>query len=94
MIGSVTSMIGVLLAGLSPNEADLVVGRFILGVSVIISATACPLWLVEIAAPAKRVLLMGILMALAALSAAVYNALVLALYDYGTIWTWKITIEW
>lgn len=81
MLGALVGLVGVLIAGLAPNEAAFAVGRLIFGFSIVLESAAVPLWLIEISPPSIRTTMMGLLTSLCAFSCAVYGSIMLGLYN-------------
>ncbi|RDW87973.1 hypothetical protein BP6252_00005 [Coleophoma cylindrospora] len=89
MVGSILTIVSVAISGSAPVEAAFVVGRFLLGVSMAISATASTLYVAELAPPQHRQTLIGILIGLSGFIVTFFTLSVLGLYGLRTMWAWR-----
>ncbi|KAH7020350.1 general substrate transporter [Ilyonectria destructans] len=91
-LGCIAALVGVILQASATVEAQFAVGRFFLGIATAINTATAPIWVMELGSPTNRALLVGITIGLIPLAGALVGGIVLATYNLGNNWAWRIPV--
>ncbi|KAF4311862.1 hypothetical protein GTA08_BOTSDO12531 [Botryosphaeria dothidea] len=87
--GLVGLNVAIVNAGSIVSEGVFAAGRFLLGFSLTIAATASPTWVMELAHPKTRGIWVGILMSSLPFIGLVVSSILLGIYRFTSNWQWR-----
>ena len=70
-------------------EVQFVIARFILGMALSIIITAAPAWVMELAKPGRRILMVSILVTLVPISSIIGSVIIISTLNLQSNWAWR-----
>ncbi|KAK1717278.1 major facilitator superfamily domain-containing protein [Colletotrichum lupini] len=89
MVGSAIALLGAILQASAQEKVQLLLGRFLLGISFIITGTGAPSWLMEVGPPKYREEITNAMVACLPITGMVGGIIYLGVYNKTSNWAWR-----
>ncbi|KAJ3534178.1 hypothetical protein NM208_g7651 [Fusarium decemcellulare] len=89
MIGASITLVGAILQASAQEKIQLLIGRFLLGISFVITATGAPSLLMEVAPPSHREEITNAMIACLPATGTIGTIVYLGIYNSESNWAWR-----